>query len=248
MSTALAGCTVVVTREHRGELGRLLAAAGAVVEHVPLIEIAAVDAAQRDRLERAICDEPDWLVVTSAAGADRVGAVSRYPAIGLAAVGTATASRLAEVAERPVDVLPDRQIASSLIDAFVKRVEPAQRVVLAQADLAGDELARGLEAAGHSVDVHVAYRTLVRVPSDEDRRRVERADAVVFASGSSARAWADALGDDASAALPPIVAVIGPTTRAAAEKSGLKITNEAAEHSLAGIVEELVNAWRNRVG
>ncbi len=248
MNELLAGCTVVVTREHRGELGRLLVAAGATVEHVPLIEIVEVDSEHRERLEAAIGEEPDWLVVTSAAGADRVGAVARHTSIGLAAVGTATAARLADVAERPVDVLPARQIASSLVDALVAHVDSPQRVVLAQGDLAGGELADGLRAAGHRVDVHVAYRTLVRAPSRDDRRRVERADAVLFASGSSARGWADALGDEALDALPPIVVAIGPTTRAAAEKSGLKVTHEAAEHSLAGIVEELVNAWRNRVG
>lgn len=248
MSAPLAGCTVVVTRERRGELGRLLDDAGATVHHVPLIQIADVDDARRSRLHAAIADGPDWLVVTSAAGADRVGAVADHPSVRLAAVGTATASRLATAAGRPVEVRPHRQVAASLVDALLERVDEPQRIVIAQGDLAGDDVRSGLVAAGHEADVHVAYRTLVRVPTAVERQSVSAADAVVFASGSSARSWVDALGDEAERTLPAMVVAIGPTTAAVAEKSGLKVTHQAAEHSLAGIVDELKNAWRNRGG
>lgn len=246
MNGPLSGCTVVVTREHRGELGRLLDAAGATVEHVPLIEIADVDDVRQARLENAIADRPDWVIVTSAAGADRVGSVADEPTICLAAVGTATATRLAEVAGRPVDLVPERQIATSLVAAFLGCVDDTQRIVIAQSDLAGDDLASGLANAGHSVDVHVAYRTLVRVPSRAERARASAADALLFASGSAARAWVDAMGAGAAHQLPPIAVAIGPTTRAVAERSGLKITHEAAEHSLTGIIGELTVAWRDR--
>jgi uroporphyrinogen-III synthase len=250
VNAPLAGCTVVVTREHRGELGRLLVAAGATVEHIPLIEIADVDEVHRVRLATAIADQPGWLIVTSAAGADRVSAVAENPTIRLAAVGTATAARLAEVAGRPVDLVPERQIAASLVEVFLglAGAQEPQHVVIAQGDLADQRIAAELTAAGHTVDVHVAYRTLVRMPSEHERRLAVAADAVVFASGSSAQAWAGALGEDADRLLPSIVVAIGPTTRAVAEKSGLKITHEAAEHSLAGIIDELTGAWRNRAG
>ena len=248
MSGPLAGCTVVVTREHRGELGRLLDASGATVQHIALIEIADVDETRQAKLGKAIADRPDWVIVTSAAGADRVHAVADDSTIRLACVGSATAARLEAVAGRPVDLIPERQIAASLLDEFVAHVRKPQDVVIAQGDLAGDQLATGLSAAGHSVDVHVAYRTLVRVPTEQERRRTGEADAVVFASGSSARAWAEAFGDDASRQLPPIVVAIGPTTEFDARQSGLKITHQAAEHSLAGIIDELTDAWRNRAG
>ncbi|MEP1126412.1 MAG: uroporphyrinogen-III synthase [Ilumatobacter sp.] len=247
-SGALAGCTVVVTREHVGELGRLLEAAGATVEHVPLIEIVDVEGPRRQQLDEAIAERPDWVIVTSAAGADRVAAARRFPDVRLAAVGTATAERLARVAGRSVDLVPRRQIAASLVEAFAVSVDGPQSVVIAQSDIAGDVLATGLAAAGHDVDVHTAYRTVVRRPDDMDRMRLAESDAVVFASGSAARSWADALGDEAAGLLPDIVVAIGPTTRAVAEESGLKVTHEAAEHSLAGIIEELTEAWRDRVG
>jgi uroporphyrinogen-III synthase len=248
VNLALAGCTVVVTREHRGELGRLLDAAGATVEHIPLIEIVDVDEGRQARLATAIADRPGWLIVTSVAGADRVSSVAEDETIRLAAVGTATAARLAEVAGRSVDLVPERQIAASLVEAFVASVQEPQHVVIAQGDLADERLAAGLMAAGHAVDVHVAYRTLIRVPPEHERRRAGAADAVVFASGSSARAWADALGEAADRQLPPIVVAIGPATRAVAEEFGLKVTHEAAEYSLTGIIDELALAWRNRAG
>ncbi len=247
-SGALAGCTVIVTREHVGELGRLLEAAGATVEHVPLIEIVDVDGSRQQRLDDAIAERPDWVIVTSAAGADRVAAAARFPGVRLAAVGTATAARLARVVGRGVDLVPERQIATSLVDAFAAFVDGPQRVVIAQSDLAGDTLETGIAAAGHEVVVHTAYHTVVRRPDAEDRVRLADADAVVFASGSAARSCADALGVEASGQLPSIVVAIGPTTRTVAEQSGLKVTHEAADHSLAGIIEELAEAWRDRVG
>jgi len=67
----LSGCTVVVTREQRGQLGQLLNVQGAEVLHVPLIEVVDVDPTALVEAWRA---EPDWVIVTSAAGADRVAA------------------------------------------------------------------------------------------------------------------------------------------------------------------------------
>ncbi|MBT7429357.1 MAG: hypothetical protein HN783_06060, partial [Ilumatobacter sp.] len=108
----LAGCRVLVTRERPGELGRMLAERGADVVHVPLIVVTDPPdhgaALQRefDRLDRY-----SWLVVTSPAGAERVGKVAAlHPQIRLAAVGTATEQRLAALAGRPVDLVPHRQL------------------------------------------------------------------------------------------------------------------------------------------
>lgn len=239
----LVGCVVVITREQRGELGRLLDEAGATVVHVPLIEVVDVEPEPRTRLDQALASQPDWVVVTSAAGADRVGALAQNSNVRLAAVGTATAQRLAAVVGRPVDLMPSRQLAVGLVDAFADEVPAPQRIVIAQADRAGDELADGLRAAGHEVEVHVAYRTLVRQPSDEERSAISTADAVLFASGSAALGWSAALGPAASDLLAPIVVAIGPTTAGAADKMFLKVTHVAADHSLAGMLHELSVAW-----
>lgn len=242
---ALHGCTVVVTRETRGELGRRLDALGATVVHIPLIEVVDPDPADHDALRIALRGPLDWLVVTSVAGADRVARIADRHEVRLAAVGSATARRLEEVAGRPVDLVPDRQLAAALVAEFA-RVQPTpSRVLIAQADRAADTLAAGLADAGHDVDAVTAYRTVLRSPTAEDLAAMTAADAVAFASGSAAVAWAEALGADAAALLPPIVAAIGPTTAAAARRAGLDVTHESADHSLHGLVETLARAWRS---
>ena len=240
MTAPLSGCTVVVTREQRGELGRLLDAQGAEVVHVPLIEVVDADPTT---LAAAWVTEPDWVVVTSAAGADRVAAdVARRPSVRLAAVGTATAQRLKDRCGRPADLLPDRQLATALVDEFVARNDRPCRVLVAQADRAAPTLVDGLRAAGHLVTAVVVYRTRLRRPAPDELASIADADAVVFTSGSAAQGWADAVGDLA-VEVPPIVVAIGPTTAAVAAESGLKVTHIAADHSLAGVIDELIDVW-----
>jgi uroporphyrinogen-III synthase len=234
-SGPLVGRRVLVTRERPGELGAMLERRGAVVVHVPLIAIAEPDdgGAALGR-ELARLDGYDWLVVTSAAGAERVGAAARDAiSVRLAAVGTASARVLGDHAGRRVDVVPAVQQAARLADRLIEVAGPiAQRFLVAQADLAGPSLADRLAAAGHSVTTCVAYRT---VPQQPDPALLVGADALVLASGSSVQSWVDAVGTDS----PRVVVAIGPATAAVARRLGLKITSVSADHSLAGLLTEL---------
>ena len=106
MTSPLAGKRVLVTRERPGELGAMLEARGAIVVHVPLIEIREPDDGGGVlRRELAGCGTFDWLVVTSAAGAERVGACGSVTRrVSLAAVGTrhrTGAGRSGRPARRP---------------------------------------------------------------------------------------------------------------------------------------------------
>lgn len=232
----LTGCRILVTRERPGELGRLLAERGAEVVHVPLISV--VDApdggaALRRHLDRL--DRFDWLVVTSPAGAERVGdAAHRSHDVSLAAVGTATAHRLEQLAGRPVDLVPERQIAVALAGEFNERATSPQRVLVAQADRAADTLSAELRAGGHEVTVVTAYSTVLVEP---DMSQVDGADVLVLASGSAAESWVAALGTTA----PPIVVAIGPSTAARSRALGLKVDGVAAEYSLVGLIDEVVH-------
>ena len=97
----LGGCTAVVTRERPGELARLLAAEGAGVVHVPLIEVDDPVPADREKLRLALADEPEWIAVTSAAAVDAIAEhVRTHPRVRVAVVGTATARQLAELVGR----------------------------------------------------------------------------------------------------------------------------------------------------
>lgn len=226
----LAGRVVVTTRDQPGRLDRLLAEAGATVLHVPLISIEPIDGVEIP------FDGAAWLVATSQHGAAAIGAqAARHPAVRLAAVGTRTAEVLAERAGRAVDLVPARQTAADLVAAF-----PAGtgRVVAALGDLAGPELAVGLTELGWSVDTYIVYRTLPEVPDAEVRGVVLGADAVAFASGSAAAAWAAAIGT----VTPPVVVAIGPTTADAARSHGIAVTHVAVTHDLKGLTGAVVAA------
>lgn len=198
--------------------------------HLPLIAVVdAADGALRRELERL--DRYDWIVVTSPAGAERVGsAVQLAPSVRLAAVGRSTANALERACGRSVDLTPEIQRAEALAHAF-DEVAPA-RILLAQADLAAPALAEALRAAGHDVTAVTAYRT---VPQRPDREGVPAADAVLFASGSAAESWATSFGS----ATPPLVIAIGPSTAGIARRFGLKVSSVATDHSLEGLVTEL---------
>lgn len=237
-SRPLAGRRIATTRDEPGPLDDALAALGAEVIHVPLIEI--VDApgtALTDALGRL--DEVDWVIVTSRHGAARVAAaVARHPRLRTAAVGTGTADALQALTGRSVDVIPERQLAVDLVEAMPVPGPGADRVLVAVADRAAPTLVDGLRRRGYAVRDVVAYVTRLRTPTPAERDRLARVDAVTFASGSAALAWATSIG----VATPEHVIAIGPTTAGVAREAGLQVTAIAADHSVDGLVAEVVRA------
>lgn len=234
---ALLGRRIVTTRDAPGRLDSMLSALGAEVVHVPLIEVVDTDDPAFAEALGALA-EYDWVVVTSRHGAARVAPALRdTPSVATAAVGAATAAELRSGIGRLVDVVPERQTAADLVEAMPVAV-PGCRALAALADRAAPTLVEGLRARGYTVDAVVAYRTLPRRPSDAELDAVRAADAVVFASGSAAEAWAETCGSET----PPHVIAIGPTTADAARASGLGVTAVAADHSIEGLVAEVTSA------
>lgn len=233
--TSLAGLHVVVTRERLGELGSMLEERGATVIHAPLISIQdPEDNAMLLSARLAELGTFDWLVVTSVAGAERVGeAAAVNPDVRLAAVGATTARTLSALASRPVDLIPTVQTASALADELIRVSGNQQsRILVAQADIAAGTLVESLQAAGHAVTSCIAYQTTLLRP---DYDTIEGAAAVLFTSGSAVRSWVQAVGPEA----PGIVVAIGPSTAQLAGELGLKVSGVAADHTLEGLVTEL---------
>ncbi len=216
----LAGRRVVVTRtaEQSGELADLIHAAGGEPVVVPLLEI------EDMAVEWPALDGFDWVVVTSPNGAARLPGVA--PTVKLAAVGEATSAALA----RRADLIPVQQNAAGLVAEF-----PAGpgRVLVVQAADAASTLVDGLTDAGWAVQVVVPYRSVPRLPGDEERAVAISADVLLLASGSAARAWAAVFGTET----PPVVVAIGPHCAAVARAAGLTITATATEHSLDGLLD-----------
>jgi uroporphyrinogen-III synthase len=177
----------------------------------------------------------DWIVVTSAAG---VAALPILPETRWAAVGEATASAL-ETRGVHADVVPRVSNAAGIAAAIP---EPeGQRILLARADAAAEDLPRLLRERGAEVVELTVYRT-VEAPAGSAAALAEAitdADlaAIVFASGSAVRGF---LGLGGTPALPAIT--IGPRTTAVARELGFTIAGEAAKQTTLGLADAVVRA------
>ncbi len=240
----LSGLRVVVTRSRRqaATLLEALVSTGATPVPVPVIATDdPTDGGAALRVGLAELGLGDWLVITSANGAERVGTVlaDRPLADGVrvAAIGPGTTGAAAVVG-LSVDLVAKRSIAEGLLDVFPDPPVGGGRVMLARAEVARDVLPDGLAARGWSVDDIAAYRT-VSVPVDEVARAACRgADAVAFTSSSTVVGLVEAVGVDG---LPSLVVSIGPVTSATARELGIRVTVEAGVHTIAGLVDALVD-------
>jgi uroporphyrinogen III methyltransferase / synthase len=191
-----------------------------------------------------------WLVFTSANGVvaffDRglasAGLDARAVAgLQLAAIGPGTAAALAERGLR-TDLLPERFVAESLLEAFPTPTADGERLLLVRAEHARDVLPAGLSERGYAVDVLPVYRTVTATPDADALDRVRRGevDALTFTSSSTVTNLCDLLGDVPAA--QPLVASIGPVTSKTALERGLRVDVEASEHTIDGLVEALLRA------
>ncbi len=236
-----------------GPLAAALESVGLESWHAPTVHIAPPE--NPDELTQALAalDRMDWVVFTSAHAVDaccdhlewrravNVGAIPR-----LAAVGRATAARLAEFGH-VADCVPDESGASSLASALIERTGTlaGTRVLWPRADIARRTLALALARAGAVVVAPVAYRTQP-VPASSlaslvAEIRSGHLDAIVFCSPSSAEHLARTLGLDGLGPLMEnlLVASIGPTTTAALAALGAPPQVEASTPSASALATAL---------
>lgn len=249
----LDGRVVVVTRGTGGEdaLGVRLRALGAIVRELPAIAIgppaswAGLDAALRG------LDGFDWVMFTSANAVERT--VERLAVLGvpvaalarrsLAAVGPATAERLAALARAP-DVVPAEARGDAMAEALRPHVA-GRRVLVPRAAEGRPELVAGLLAAGALVTAVEAYRTS---PTPPERLAplggwlaAGEVDAIAFASPSAVRAVVAALGPRASLLQRTLLAAIGPTSGAALVAYGLRAGVQPERHTGPALAEAIAD-------
>ncbi len=161
----------------------------------------------------------------------------------VAAIGPGTADALAAGGIR-ADLVPERFVAESLLDAFPDPPAVGGRVLLARAEVARDVLPEGLRERGWLVDVVEAYRTAPVPLSDAQRRAASSADMVTFTSSSTVDRFLDAMasGDSDGTNVPPSVACIGPVTAATARERGLTVDIEADVHTIDGLLTA-IKSW-----
>jgi uroporphyrinogen III methyltransferase/synthase len=244
----LFGRRVVVTRaraqastlvDRLGELGAAVVEAPAIVIDDP----ADGGASLRQAVTRLAGF--DWVVFTSPNGVARtfehVPDARAFGSARVAAIGPGTADALAD--RRIVaDLVPERFVAEGLLEVFPPAPPTGGRVLLARAAVARDVLPEGLRASGWEVEVAEAYRTRPVAIDHETRAAVAEADAVTFTSSSTVTNFCAALDVDPTRldGVPPVVVSIGPVTSATARERGLKVTAEASDHTIDGVVEAVL--------
>jgi uroporphyrinogen III methyltransferase / synthase len=242
----LHGVAVLVprTRQQAGVISERLRALGAEPVEAPTIAVAPTrdPAALRHALQAVGERTYDWVVLTSANGADALWAQVRalggdarlLAGAALAAVGPGTADALARHGLHP-DLVPERYTTRGLAEALT--AHPAARALLVRADIATPVLADALRAAGWSVHEVEAYRT---VPAgalpDGVAERIAggTVQVLAFASSSTVRNFVALYGGRP----PPAVRIasIGPVTSATCRELGLRVDAEAESHDLDGLV------------
>lgn len=234
---------ILVTRPRAqaGELVRLLRERGVESVAVPTVQIEAAPSEPLDRALSALADG-DWLVVTSVNGAEVVGrrvasgSASLHRSVRIAAVGPATAGRLARYGLRAARV-PERYLTAEIADCLADAA--GHTVLLARTDAATAELREALERRSARVVEALAYRTVVapeasRSPLNDAVR--DGLDGIAFTSASTVRGLVELLAPAdlrRAQSLPSFC--IGPVTAATARSHGLRVAAVAEEHTAHGL-------------
>lgn len=252
-SLPLFGRRIVVTRaRHQAqELARRLEALGAEAVEFPTIEI--VDPVDPVAVETAMArvSEYDWLVFTSANGAERF--MRGYLATGrdirelgpvrLAAIGPATAAVLERYHLRTA-ARPEEFRAEALVEALGDVA--GMRILLARAQRAREVLPDELRERGAHVDVVSLYRTVAPLqPASVDS--LKDVDVITFTSASTVEEFVRLLGPEAPLVLArSAVAVIGPVTSAALQRLGVAPDIVADPYTIEALVAAIVRYFANR--
>ena len=251
----LDGRTVVVTRGRGGddELSARLRDLGASIRDVAAVSFAPPsDPAPLDAALRAL-DGLDWVVFASATAVERT--LARLDGLGLpraslagrrlAAVGPATARRLASAVREP-DLVPAEARGEALAAELAPHVR-GRRVLLPRPAEGRTEILDGLRAAGAELVAVEAYRTVSagREAFEPLARWLAEGgvDAVAFASPSAVRAVVAGLGAGSGALSRVILAAIGPTTAQALVEAGFAAGVVSRRHT----GEDLADAIAERL-
>ena len=249
----LSGKRVLVTRP-RGQASNLVAMLcqrGALPVEVPLIRIEPAGDAGRTREALDALSSYDWVIFTSANGVEhflgRLG--NGEPAItGLspkvAAVGPATAEALRHRGITPALTPAEHTgaaLARGILEAEAGSLQ-GKRVLFPCAVDHTEDAAGVLRGAGAAVDELPVYRTAFEEPGPEELDALEPLDAVLFLSGSAARAFqglADRTPSLQAALSRAVVGCIGPQTARVASEAGMKVDVMPPEHTAQALVDAL---------
>jgi uroporphyrinogen-III synthase len=253
----LSGRRVVVTRtrDQVSELAAKLGALGADVVELPVIRIS------REVSKQELADVMlefggyDWIAFTSANGVHNFFGeffrifddIRSMGLIRIACIGDSTAKAITDL-HLKAECRPEKATAEALAAAMVATGSMDNaKVLVITGNLNRDVLVKKLEEARAIVDSLQVYKTeavdLSASPAAAEFRKFG-ADAVLYASSSSAQCFADQ-GDALrleKGAKKPINGSIGPQTSETMRKVGLAVDFEAPTPGIDELVTELVRS------
>jgi len=248
----LFGQRIVVTRARHqaSELSQAIEALGGEAWEFPMIEIA--PPTDSSYLTKAVSTLNDfqWLIFTSSNGVEGFFAelkkqerdVRELAGLEIVAIGPATQVALEQRGLR-ASFVPEEFKAEKIIEGLSGRILSGQRVLLARAEEARDILPESLKARGVEVwDVPV-YKTVIGGANRKELQQMLREKeihTVTFTSSSTVKNFVTLLEGDVSLLKDVLLYSIGPITSATAQELGLTIFKEAAQYTISGLVEALL--------
>lgn len=251
-AASLEGVRVLVTRPRQRalELCELLAAAGAQVTCLPVLEfgppgdIGPLTEAIRQLSRFA------WVAFASPAGVEAVhhaveeaGTLPVLAQRKIAAVGSKTAEAVEALGLR-VRLVAKSSSGQGLAADLAEVLEPGAEVFVPQAEEGRPELREALVQAGFRVTAVAAYRAVLPKVDDAllDELSAAPPHVVVFASPRSAKEFLNLRPGWAKAWLGAAkIVAIGSTTEAAIQELGFLVAARAAEASTLGLFQAVVD-------
>jgi uroporphyrinogen III methyltransferase/synthase len=241
---------VTRTRQQASALVERLRAEGAEPLEFPTIELAKIPA---DRVEKAVVKLADgaydWVIFTSAHGVREffrhlyAASLDARAFVGadIAVIGAETAQALTRYGIRP-DVIPERFVAESLLEALADRDIDGGRVLLARAQGARDLLPKSLREKGAEVDdvpLYVSRRPAHPDPAVLRQLEEHRVDIAIFSSSSTVTGCLEMLEGRTDLLDDVFIACIGPITAQTAADAGLDVGLVSEVQTIDGVLDAL---------
>jgi uroporphyrinogen III methyltransferase/synthase len=249
----LFGKRILVTRarEQASALSEQLRVLGADPIEFPTIRIAPPEDGYA-ALDEALGDlSYEWVVFTSANGVahvfERLAARGRdaraFGRVKVAAIGPATADAL-RARGIVADFVPSEFVAEAVAAQFPETVD-GQRILIPRAAEARETLPEIWRAAGATVDVVPAYRTLLETEGADAARAMlanGEIDVITFTSSSTVRNFVTAM-DGTPVPASTLVAAIGPITAETCRERIREPDCTADAYTVDGLIEALTRYY-----
>ncbi len=138
------------------------------------------------------------------------------------------------------DFVPSRYSSRELAAEWIPTLRADEKVLLARAEEASEELSDALKEAGIDYEDVALYHTAVDQRKSEELNRIlPQVDYVTLCSASAVRAYVSML-DEVGRQSDPRIICIGPVTERAAKAAGLTVHQSAVVYTAEGIKDVLL--------